>query len=148
MSEVTSIREDYEKEFIRLKGRAEREIERLTEEKTRSERELLLQIELLERETRHLRSWNDELARHPGMVNMRGQSQVMQREAYGNAGQAVSSGPRRGNQASLPVSGGVLSPKKSMIAPSENDLEVAWRDLQCVKSKIDTMLDKLPLDTM
>ena len=55
------MREDYEKEFTRVRNRMEREVERVTEEKIRNEKELLLQIELLEREVRHLRSWNDEL---------------------------------------------------------------------------------------
>lgn len=56
------IREDYEKEFLRIRSRCQREVDRISQEKMRGERELLLQIEMNEREIRHLRSWNDKLA--------------------------------------------------------------------------------------
>jgi len=94
---------------VRLRSLAQRDHEQLLGDKQRVEKDLALQVALLEREVQHLRSWNDDLARSAS----RGA-----RDAAGKAGGGAVGGVAGGGKGA--PAGGTVGPGGAATAERAN----------------------------
>ncbi|CAD7973181.1 unnamed protein product [Amoebophrya sp. A120] len=134
----------YEAEYQKMKVRSEREVEKLTEERVRTEKQLLLQIDMLDREVKHLREWNDNLAKgmtvgarpkSPGMMNTSSSSSPVSvsRTTKAHYGKASDVGSRGASSSSAAARG----------PPDGVNVKAAKKDLSLINKKIDTLIDRI-----